>query len=742
MAQFQDEKSSDPMKITHGEREESKQQQAWPTPSAPAFLTKPTQGTDDQHLDKQEHEVTTPHKKSMLQKVKDRAKTFIQKHGHGHGDDHREEEEQHQSEEEAEEDHNHSEQEEKEDKEGKKKEKVEDLNPNFDTTSSDAGSAVSPGSEASSTRNLSNNSQAARDRELTNTGIQDPNVLATSFEPRAATDRPPYSPVKTGREQQELPTAPADTGSAVSPGLEASSTRNLSNDSEAASDREVTNTGIQWTPRDPNTVSGSFEPRAASDRPPSPVETARGQQELPTAPDQSSAAITPILQSTEGAGNTARSSEDVQSNGYSNKYMAHQVDDIGGTNTAVSTTDVPASINPVQSEFSQELPSLVSHNRGEEAPENELYGKDEPEKIDDSEPFARVPRDPEGMMKPAITEEPAKETAPIQQAAEDRWFDADNVVAGTPTVKDQNPSPRYLGSKEFGTTEPISDELEYANQDKVGDTEIKGHAGVSDESQDLKVEEASSEERNENAGRSAAYPVEGSKDTTALMDLGAGTGLHANEKEKERKDEEAAGLDESYMEKNNAMTSASTEENASVASKLGNDENQSVEEATYEPDRMQAEEDNDRNSEKAKGYGDKINEKDSTEKKEIPSKLEYGEHQEPEQEEYGEYQEPEQEEGERRTERPSADDEKGAHEESGTETVISSNQAAEEKAEQQTEDDDDVEVAKSDGPPGKSYAGKMYDTASSATSSLYSRFGFGAAKTAKDEQIQPAGIKE
>jgi hypothetical protein len=290
--------------------------------------------------------------------------------------------------------------------------------------------------------------------------------------------------------------------------------------------------------------------------------------------------------------------------------MAHQAQDLGTFDTADLAT------HPVQSEFSQELPNSIPYNRRKEAPENELYGKDESEKIEYSDPFVRSPRDPEGMMK-SITEETAGETVPIQPAAEDRWFNADNVVAGAPTVKDQNPSPSHLGSEKFGTTEPISDEIEYADQDKLGDKEIKRHAGVSDESPELGAQqEASSEKFNENVGRSAALEsatsVEGSKDT-ATMDLG-GTNLHDSEKEKESKYEEGIGDDESHMEKINGMTS--TENSANVASKRGNDGHQSMDEAPYEPNRM-AEEDNYENSEEGKSYGDKIYDIDSTEKDEI-----------------------------------------------------------------------------------------------------------------------------
>jgi hypothetical protein len=416
--------------------------------------------------------------------------------------------------------------------------------------------------------------------------------------------------------------------------------------------------------------------------------------------------------------------------------MAHQAHDLGTFDTADLAT------HPVQSEFSQELPNLVPYNRRNEALENEVYDK---EKIDYSDPFPRSPRDPEGMMKP-ITEEPAVETVPVQQAAEDRWFDADDVVAGAPTVKNQNPSLSHLGSEKFGTTEPISDKIEYADQDKLGDKEIKRHTGVSDESPELGApQEASSEKFNENVGRSAALEsatsIEGSKDT-ATMDLG-GTSLRDSEKEKERKYEEGVGDDESHMEKINGITA--TENSANVATKRGNDEHQSMDEAPYEPNRM-AEEDNYENSEEGKSYGDKIHDIDSTEKKEISSKPGYGEHQEPEQEET-----------EKRTERPSAGAEEGAHEESGksltdtpsaAESVSLSYPAVEEKAEGQTKEshEDDVdEKTKSDGHDtvaGKSYTDQMYATAGTAKSAFYSAFGYGGAKTVQDKDIQPTERNE
>lgn len=663
MAQFSDERttrtgnSSDPLKIEHGGREEP-QNQAWPTPSTPTFQTKETQVADDQ-----EQEVQQPQKKSMLQKVKERAKTYIHKHGYGHiPNDNKEEDDQHQSGEE-EEGHDQFEHQEKEDTQSEKKEKAEDLNSNPRNGSSDVGSAVAPRSDASSTRNLSTESEATRDRE-------------------------------------------------------------------------VTNTGIPWKPRDPNVVSEGFEPRAASDRPASPIETMRGdsgEQELPTSPDQPSVGISPTLRSRSAVITPTLQSTEATST----PLEAQQVHDIGTTDTADLAT------HPVQGQFSQELPNVVPYNRRKEAPEVEFYGKDEPEKIDYNDPFPRSPRDPEVMMK-SITEEPTAETLPIQQVPEDRWFDADDVVAGGPAVKDQNPSLSHVGSEKFGTAEPISDEPEYTDQDKLGGTGIKMQDDVSDESRDLKAQEANSEEFTENTGRPAALEtatsIEGSKDKpTTDLD---GIGLDENEKEEESKDEERAGNDESHMEKLSGMTS--TENNANVASKDGNDEHRAVDEAPSNPDRI-AEEENQENREKRTSYGNPVYDIDSTEKNDISSKLGYGEDQEREQEET-----------EKRTEKLSADEEKGAHEESGksltdtpsADSVVSSNPAVEEKDEVQPieryGDDDDVKT-KSDGhedtDAGKSYSDKMYATASTAKNAFYSTFGYGA-KPVQAEQIHSAETKE
>eukprot|EP00253_Pinus_taeda_P006044 PITA_06044 len=694
MAQFPDERTSEPLKLQHGEREESqKQQDAWPKPSAPVSQTKETQVADEE-----ENDVSPSPKKSMLRRVKDRAKTYMHKHGYGHSKEQGEEE-----------DHDELEEEDgKENTEGEKKEKAEDLNSNFSSRSSDAGSAVSPALDASS------------------------------------------APVET-RRQQEVPTA--DAVSAVSPALDASS---------------------------------------------APVETRR-QQEVPTADAVS--AVSPALDASSAPVETRRQQEVPTA-------------DAG---SAVSPA-LDASSAPVETRGQQEVPTTPV-NRRNEALENEYYGKDKAEKSDYSDAFPRAPKDPEGMMK-SINEESAVETVQNQEAAKDRWYDADDTVAGAPTVKDQNPNLSHPG-----TTEPISDELEDADQDKLGDKEIRGPAGLSDEPQASKaLQEASSEEFNENAGRS-----------TALED------------------------DESYKEKIHDTTS--TEYGTNVASKRGNDEQQSIHEPPYEPDRM-AEKENYENSEEGKSYGDQIYDKDPTEegksygdqiydidpteKIEPSSKFGHGEHQEPGQEEtekrtepdrmaeeenyensekgksygdqiydidptektelpskfgHGEHQEPGQEETERRTERVSTDDVEEANEGTGksstgtpsaAESIVSSNPAVEEKFEGQaigideddvnkktksdgksltetpsvdkggvssnpvveekadgqtgeTYEDDVEEKTKSDGHDpvaGKSYSDQVYSTANTAKGALFSVFGYGGAKAVPDKQIQPTDRKE
>ena len=75
--------------------------------------------------DEEENDVSQSPKKSMLRRVKDRAKTYIHKHGYGHSKEQGEEE-----------DHDELEEEDgKENTEGEKKEKAEDLNSNFTSRS-------------------------------------------------------------------------------------------------------------------------------------------------------------------------------------------------------------------------------------------------------------------------------------------------------------------------------------------------------------------------------------------------------------------------------------------------------------------------------------------------------------------------------------------------------------------------------------------------------------------------------
>eukprot|EP00253_Pinus_taeda_P011520 PITA_11520 len=262
-------------------------------------------------------------------------------------------------------------------------------------------------------------------------------------------------------------------------------------------------------------------------------------------------------------GEKKEKAEDLNSNFSSRSYAG----------SAVSPA-LDASSAPVEMRGQQEVPTTPV-NRRNEALENEYYGKDKAEKSDYNDAFPRAPKDPEGMMK-SINEESAVETVQNREAAKDRWYDADDTVAGAPTVKDQNPNLSHLG-----TTEPISDKLEDADQDKLGDKEIR-----------------------------------------ALED------------------------EESYKEKIHDTTS--TEYGTNVASKRGNDEQQSIHEPPYEPDRM-AKKENYENSEEGKSYrdqlydkdpteegksyGDQIYDIDPTEKIEPSSKFGHGEHQEPGQEE-------------------------------------------------------------------------------------------------------------
>jgi len=108
-----------------GEREESQQQQQQ-RPLAPSFQTEPTQVAPDDlnNQRRDELEVSQPQKESILQKVKETAKTLLQI-----GNDHGEKEDHQQFEDEK--DHDHSRQEVKEDTEGLKKETAQDLNSNF-----------------------------------------------------------------------------------------------------------------------------------------------------------------------------------------------------------------------------------------------------------------------------------------------------------------------------------------------------------------------------------------------------------------------------------------------------------------------------------------------------------------------------------------------------------------------------------------------------------------------------------
>jgi hypothetical protein len=89
------------------------EQQPWPRPSAPATIHTTTEISDDHRHGEDEDD--HPHKKSVLQKVKDKAKKLIKKKkkpSHGRGDDHREEDHHHFDEEEEEEDTEEEEEEE------------------------------------------------------------------------------------------------------------------------------------------------------------------------------------------------------------------------------------------------------------------------------------------------------------------------------------------------------------------------------------------------------------------------------------------------------------------------------------------------------------------------------------------------------------------------------------------------------------------------------------------------------
>lgn len=653
MAQFAEmrisEKSSQPVKTMNGERDEL-EQQPWPRPSAPAMIHTTTEISDDHRHGEDEDD--HPHKKSVLQKVKDKAKKLIKKKkkpSHGHGDDHREE------------DHHHFDEKEEEDTEEEEEEEE-----------GEAGHLNPP-----------------------------------DFHSRPLVD-----------------------ASAVSPGLNAFSARTLLNGCELARDPEAPKTGVQWTSRDPNVVAG-----AASDhRAPSLAETTRRQQEVPAAPGQSSAGITPILLSPEATYiSTARDPDyNVQrSDGYSEKDMAHQVQDIGTTHRAAldSTVLVPA----IPTEFD----ALPNYNRRKGDQENVLHGQDETEGNEYSDPYAESPA---GIMKPAIIEEPAMEIL-IQRAGEVCGFDtkkgdiAADVGSGDLTVKDQMQSPTHGDWEESGSTEPISNEFKNA-EDNLGGREIKRHSNVSDESQDLRAHDARSEESNENAGRSAALDsttsvvgtaigvAQGLKDRIA-MGLG-GTGPHANENDKERVNEEGAGHDRSYTEKIYGVTS--TAKNA-IVSNLGYGE--PVDEVPNKPKKT-LEEDNYENNEGGKSYTDKIYDTASAAKNMISSKLGYGEHQVPVQEE-----------AEKKTDWPSADHDEGVHEEGGknfadkiydtasqANSVVSSklgygrqeDSVVEEKPEEQTmekyEDESDIGEV-------KGYTEKIYEIAITAKNAISSKIGYG-----------------
>lgn len=685
MAQFADmrisEKSSDPVKITHGERDELQQQQMpWPRPSAPATIhTTATQVSDDQHHG--EDEGDHPHKKSVLQKVKDKAKKLIKKKkpGHGHGDDHREEEDHHHFEEEEEGE------EEDDDTEWEEEGKTSDLNP------------------------------------------------------------------------PDFHSRPLGDASAVSPGLDTFSARSLLKDSELARDPEAPKSRVQWTSLDPSVVATGHEARASS-----PAETARRQQEVPAAPGYSSAGIAPILQSREATySSTTRDPDyDVQrSDASPDNHMARRVHDIGTTHTAApdSTLHVPA----IKTQLPQQLPN---YNRRKEVPENVVHWQDEPERIEYSDPFAKSPTLPEEIMKPDVTEEPAMEKL-VQRAGEVCGFDtnkgdiASDVGAGAPSVKDQKASATHGDWEESGPTESISDELK-SSENKLGGKEINRHSTVSDEPQDVKVQDASSVECNENAGRSATFETvtsvvgtavgaaQGLKDRIA-MGLGS-TGPHGDENNKEREDEEGVKHDKSYTEKIYGMTS--TAKNA-IASKLGYVEHhEPVDGAPNEPNRSAPEENNYESSEEGKSYKDKIYNTASATKNVISSKLGYDEHKVPVQEE-----------AEKKTDQPLADHDEGAHDEGGksfTDKIYDTASAAnsvvssklgyggqedhdvEKKPERQTmekyEDDkrtksDEHEHDKGE---GKSYTEKIYETAATAKNAISSKFGPRGKETGQDHGQQ------
>lgn len=669
MAQFTEmrisEKTANPVKTIHGERDEL-EQQPWPRPLAPATIhTTATEMSDDQHHG--ENEDDHPHKKSMLQKVKEKAKKLIKKKkkkkqpADGHGDEHREEEEHHHFDDDEDEEEG-----EEEDTEEEEEEKARDLNPSdFYSRPLANPSPVSPELNAFSARTLLNGTQLARD--------------------------------------PEAPEAPK--------------------------------TEVQCTSRDPNMLAGV----ASDHRATSPAEMARRQQDVPAAPGQSSAGITPILQSKEAVyGITARNPDyDAQK---SDGYMTqHQVQDIGNTGTATPDLTLQTRVD-----------ALPNYSRRKEAQENVLDEQDETERIDYSFTFAKSPPLPAGVMKPAINEEPVMEKL-IQQAGEVCGFDsskgdmAADVGSGDSTVKDQSPSATHGDTEESG-----SNEFKYA-ENKLEGTDINRHSNVSDEPQDLRAGDDRSENFNENTGRSATLEAatsvvetaigvaQGLKDRIAMGLGGTLSDSPANANDKEREDEEGAGHDRSYTEKIYGVTS--TAKNA-IASKLGYGEHhESADEVPIKPIQTSAEEDNYENNGGGKSYRDKIYDTASAAKNVISSKLGYGEHQLPVQED-----------AEKKTDGLSADHDEGAQEERGKnltdkiyETASAANNVVSSKL-GYGKQEDPLGAEKPQGKmmekyedehdtgEGKSYTQKIYETATTAKNAISSQIGYGGKETVRDHE--------
>jgi len=224
MAQFTEmrisEKTANPVKTIHGERDEL-EQQPWPRPLAPATIhTTATEMSDDQHHG--ENADDHPHKKSVLQKVKEKAKNLIKKKKKkqpavDHGDEHREEEEHHHS------DDDEDEEGEEEDTEEEEEEKARDLNPSdFYSRPLANPSPVSPELNAFSARTLLNGTELAKDPEAPEapkTEVQwtsrDPNMLAG-----VASDHRARSPAETARRQQDVPAAPGQSSAGIAPILQ------------------------------------------------------------------------------------------------------------------------------------------------------------------------------------------------------------------------------------------------------------------------------------------------------------------------------------------------------------------------------------------------------------------------------------------------------------------------------------------------------------------------------------------